>query len=244
MIYKISGIPIWAVCISTKRPSNVQKIKKHIDTSWYVCPNEKKAYEDQGAKNVIEVSGNIVAARNKAIIDAKLNKCSLCLQLSDDVTRFYEYLSETKAVTVNFDYVFKKMVHYATHENVKLVGLSINQNARNYKKNYYTVNKLVVNDCILGDVNFLYDEKADLKEDYDMFLSLVTRGHKVVRIDNLAGAFPHRENKGGANTYRTFFREQKCNAYISNKWKHFVRTHKTRVNQLEIVYQNIPQPKL
>lgn len=240
MIHNISGKPIWVACISTKRPENVQKIKKHIDPSWYVCPNEKKLYEANGAKGVVEVDGNIVAARNKAITDAKNNGCSLCLQLSDDVTRFYEFLNEKKAKPVDFDYVFKKMVAYAASDAVKLVGLSIQNNTRNYKKTFYTVNKLVVNDCVLIDTNFLYDEKADLKEDYDMFLSLTTRGHKVIRLDNLSGAFPHRENKGGANTYRNFFREQKCNSYILTKWKHLVRTHKTRVNQIEIMYKNLP----
>ena len=72
-----------------------------------------------------------------------------------------------------------------------------------------------------------------------MFLTIVKKGWKVIRLDNLAGAFPHRENKGGANTYRNFFREQRCNNYIRNKWGAFVRDHKTRENQLEIVYSKL-----
>ena len=238
MIHQIGSKQIWVACISTKRPQNVAKIKKHINPSWYVCLAEKKDYESQGADNVNEVEGNIVVARNKSISDARDNKCSHCLQLSDDVTRFVEFQSEKKQRVVDFNYVFNKMVSYLK-ENVKLVGLSINANSRNYKPSYHMENRLVVNDCILVDSTITYDEKADLKEDYDMFLTIVKKGWKVIRLDNLAGAFPHRENKGGANTYRNFFREQRCNNYIRNKWGAFVRDHKTRENQLEIVYSKL-----
>jgi len=235
MLHKIDGRKIWAVCISTQRPTNVPKITKHIDTTWYVCPNETHQYKTNGASAVVEVDGNIVVARNRALADALANDCSHCLQLSDDVTKFIEFINLKKYVSVDFDYVIKKMIG-AIGENIKLVGLSINDNPRNYKPSYYTKNKLIVNDCILADSRLVYDEKADLKEDYDMFLSIVTGKGSVMRLDNLSGSFPHRGNKGGANTYRNFFRELKCNDYIKNKWGALVKDHKTRDNQIEVNY--------
>jgi len=236
----VNGKEIWMACISTQRPSNVPKISKHDSFTWYVCPNEASAYTAAGAQSVVEVAGNIVAARNRAIADAAANHCEYCLQISDDVTRFVEYDNATTYHAVPFSYVLNKMTSFA-RGNVHLIGLSIQMNTRNYKPSYYTTNKLVVNDCIMIHTEQRFDEEADLKEDYDMFLTLTTRGYKVVRLDNLAGAFPHRENKGGANTYRTFFREQRCNLYILSKWKSLVRTHRTRVNQIEIVYKHLPK---
>lgn len=240
MIHQAAGQNIWMACISTQRPSNVSKITKHGSFTWYVCPAESEAYSAAGASSVIEVEGNIVAARNRAIADAAANGCSYCLQISDDVTRFVEYDSSTTLHAVPFSYVLNKMASFAKG-NVHLIGLSIQINTRNYKPSYYTINKLVVNDCIMINASQRFDEQADLKEDYDMFLTLTTKGYRVVRLDNLAGAFPHRENKGGANTYRTFFREQRCNLYILDKWKSLVRTHRTRVNQIEVVYKHLPQ---
>ena len=238
MLHEINGKKIWVACISHARPQNVEKIHKHIICTWYTKTKETDAYVSFGAKSVREIDGNIVVARNAAILEARNQGCDYCLQLSDDVSRFYEFISDKKAISVDFQYVFEKMASYLSPKCV-LVGLSIQNNTRNYKKTFFTTNKLVVNDCVLINTKFLYDENANLKEDYDMFLTLVTKGHSVIRIDNLAGAFPHRENKGGANGYRNFFVEQKCNLYIFKKWKSLVRNHKTRVNQIEIDYKKL-----
>jgi len=237
MVYNIDNTKVWLACISTKRPTNVRKIHKHCVPTFYTAKNEEHWYLLAGAKSVIEVDGNIVVARNKAIADAKANGCDYCLQLSDDVRRFLEFTSDKTKNVVTFGYVLRKIVGLGN--GYDLIGTSINHNPRNYKKSYFVKNRLVVNDCILIKSDLLYDEQANLKEDYDMFLQLMTTGRRVLRIDNIAGEFPHRENKGGANTYRTYDFEKSCNDYIISKWNGLIKAHPTRRNQVAIDYSKL-----
>lgn len=228
---------IYCACISTNRPDNVKVLEERtgLKFTYYTRPNEKQKYLDAGASSVIEVDGNICKARNKAIRDAG---ALICLQISDD----YQYCNiitgaknNYKRTKIPFNKALQFMLDkFATVDNASIAGTSITDSILHYTGKPIRINQLIVNDCILVKDGIQYDEKADLKEDYDMFVTQVRAGKNVVRFDCLQMKFPHRGNKGGANDYRTSEREQKCNMYVMMKHKGILEPHNTRKNQIQV----------
>jgi hypothetical protein len=228
---------IYCACISTNRPSNVKKLENitGLKFTYYTKPNETNEYRKQGATNVVEVDGNICKARNIAIKDAH---GMICLQISDD----YQYCNlitgeKNNYIRKKIDFIkaLKFMLDkFRKVEKCLLAGTSITDSIIHYAGKPISLNKLVVNDCILIKQGIEYDERADLKEDYDMFVTQVRSNNLVMRFDCLQMKFPHRNNKGGANDYRTKEREIKCNRYVMMKHQGIIELHKTRVNQIQI----------
>ncbi len=234
-------LDIYCCCISTNRPDNVKALeeKTGMKFTYYTRVNESETYLKAGATKVVEVDGNICVARNKAIKDAQ---GKLCLQISDDYKKVNlvignkgtyrkKEISFLKAIQIMVDNFKKLKGSYA--------GTAITDNLFYYTGKQVQQNKLIVNDCILVDGKMLFDDKADLKEDYDMFIRQVQAGNRVLRFNLLLMTFPHRGNKGGANDYRTSERESKCNQYILQKHYGIVKPHSRRENQLEIDYKKL-----
>ena len=232
---------IYCCCISTNRPDNVKKLEENtgLKFTYYTKKGESKEYLDRGASNVIEVDGNICKARNKAIEEADGR---LCLQISDDYKKV-SLVRGSKGAYIKEDISFiealKIMVDSFRKIGGSYAGTSITDNLFYYSGKQVHQNKLIVNDCILLDGKMKFDEKADLKEDYDMFIRQVKAGNKVLRFNLILMTFPHRSNKGGANDYRTSEREKKCNEYILKKHYGIVRPHSRRENQIEINYKEL-----
>tara|TARA_R100000655_G_scaffold9883_2_gene24303 strand:+ start:1277 stop:2005 length:729 start_codon:yes stop_codon:yes gene_type:complete len=237
MIYK--DLDIYCSCISTNRADTIKDLEERtgIKFTYYTKKGEAEAYTKAGASNVVEVDGNICKARNKAIEDAG---GKICLQMSDD-------FKKVNIITGGDGVYQKKPIQYKDAlkimvDNFKKIkgsyaGTAITDNAFYYTGKQVQQNKLIVNDCILLDGKMKFDEAADLKEDYDMFIRQVQAGNKVLRFNILLMTFPHRGNKGGANDYRTSEREKKCNEYVLRKHYGILRPHSRRENQIEINYK-------
>jgi len=234
-------LSIYCACISTSRPKNVPEMIKRtgVHFTYYTKIGERKAYTDAGAKNVVEVSGNICVARNRAIKDAN---GMICLQVSDDY-RKTNLIRGKKGEYTRKEIPFKKAVTLMASHLKSLsgtyAGTSTTDSLIQYNGKQVEANKLIVNDCILLDGAFLFDEKADLKEDYDMFVRQVREGGKVLRFNLLQMTFPHRSNAGGANDYRTSERERECNLYVMRKHQGILVNHAKRENQIKVDYKRL-----
>lgn len=235
---------IWCACISTNRAANVSKIEERtgLKFTFYTREGESDSYKENGAQNVVEVDGNICRARNTAIADAE--KLGLpCLQISDDLKRVYKFTG-VKGNTTRKKWNFIEAITWMLKiwnkpevKNCRWAGTAITDALFHYQGIKVSQNKLVVNDCILLRDGIRFDEKADLKEDYDMFLTEYTSGRTVLRFDCVAIGFEHRENKGGANDYRTTEREKTCNDYLKLKWGDYIMEHDIREGQIKINYK-------
>jgi len=234
-------LDIYCCCISTNRADNVKALeeKTGLKFTYYTRKGEADKYLEAGASDVVEVDGNICKARNKAIEQAEGR---LCLQISDD----YKKVSLVRGSNgvynkevITFIEAIRIMVESFRRIGGSYAGTAITDNLFYYTGKQVQQNKLIVNDCILVDGKMKFDEKADLKEDYDMFIRQVKAGNKVLRFNLLLMTFPHRGNKGGANDYRTSEREAKCNQYILKKHYGIVKPHSRRENQLEINYKEL-----
>lgn len=228
-------------CISTQRAENVPHIQRHFPESeivFFISKNESKSYKMYGAKEVFECERNICSARNAAFMYAKsLGK--YCVQTSDDLQAISVVENGKKKKCTAYDAI-EDMINEMERSSCLLSGVSITDNLLNYKKDY-SYDKLIVNDLIvLSPQNeILYDTGAFLKEDYDMFILQMQRYKKVLRADKFLCRFPHRENKAGANTYRTYETEKKQNEYVMNKHPHYIIPHNRRDNQVSINYKKL-----
>jgi hypothetical protein len=226
-------------CISTQRAENVPHISKHFhmnDVVFFVSKGEAKSYKMYGAKEVIECERNICDARNKAFLYAK-EKGLYCVQTSDDLKSISKVVDNKKVKCTTYEAI-EDMILKMQETSAKLCGVSITDNILNYKKDWNT-DKLIVNDLIIisPDNEILYDDGAFLKEDYDMYILQMQKYGIVLRADKYLCNFPHRQNKAGANTYRTYDTEKKQNEYVINKHRGLIVPHNRRDNQVSINYK-------
>jgi hypothetical protein len=234
--------------ISYKRPENVLKIQKILGPcTFYVNFGESEVYLNAGAMAVIECGTNICQARNRAIKDAhSVNLPSI--QVSDDLkslkqVSIYDPISseENKIVRkvedVTFEHVCRTMLNELERTRYTYGGVAVTTNRLNYTGEDFSYDKLIVCDlvCIMPG-NEGFDEDMALKEDYDMTIRELINTGGVVRCNQFLCDFPHRDNKGGANTYRNTESEQTATDKLYTKWGRLIKKHTTREGQIALNY--------
>jgi len=239
--------------VSSSRPHNVPKMIELLgeEVTFYVKRGEEQFYKAAGAKHVKGTPGTdinkkvwtVSHQRNHAIKDAVALGLP-CVQSSDDLKRMNvasinPLTGKPKRYPISFDEALEILLEEMKAQKSDYCSVGITDNPLNHKESFFTYNKLIVNDLIINGGKYLYDELADNKEDYDMFVRQVLAGETTVRADNILCVFPHRENEGGCNLYRTYEHEAKCNSYVMQKHPGIVIKHKRRDNQLEINYKEL-----
>lgn len=231
--------------ISTKRPENVefmQKLCEPIECHWYVNAGELDVYRFAGAHNVHAGAQNICEARNLALEHAFGNDLP-CIQISDDLRSIKYYCMQDGKRKFNF-----QTVHNVAQELILLLwankliygGVAVSNNALNYTGEDISTDKLIVNDfiCMMPSV-YRFDEDLALKEDYDMSIRQLIEVGGVLRLNNVLCDFPHRQNKGGANTYRNDSTEGAATERLLKKWPQFVKMNPRRPGQVLLNYPAI-----
>lgn len=232
--------------ISTKRPQNVKFIQeqlcKGIKCYWYVNEGEAGEYFRSGANFVYEAGTNICHARNLAIKmawDVKLP----CIQISDDLRNVKQVSIENNkrnSIFIDVPFAIERLIGEVKKYNAYFGGVAINNNPLNYTGQDVSTDKLIVNDfiCLMPGANY-FDEKLALKEDYDYCVTELLDGRKIVRLNNILCDFPHRQNEGGANTYRNDTTEAAATRALMAKWPKYIIPHKTRPGQVSLDYKAI-----
>ncbi len=245
MIQKINGKKVWVAVISHKRPHNVASILELIgDATFYVNVGEIPAYKKAGAERVCAPGLNICTARNAAILDATRQGLP-CVQVSDDLRRIDEvYMEAGKVRRANYTFkdAVEKIISKLREHKLFYGGVAINDNALNYTGNDWSYDKLIVNDLIVimpAKKPLLFDPDMALKEDYEMCVRQLIEVGGVVRANYILCNFPHRENKGGANTYRNSKTEAEATKRLMKKCGAFIMPHRKREGQVSLNYKNI-----
>jgi hypothetical protein len=236
-----SELGIYCACISTGRAKNVKTLEERtgLKFTYFTKSGESEAYTKNGASNVVEVDGNICKARNVAISEAG---GKICLQVSDDYRRTMKAFminGVKKKKEISFLKAIELMLKNMVASGSDYCGVATTSNILNYNGKGCELDKLIVNDCVMMGGKMNFDESADLKEDYDMFVRQVRSGAHVLRLNCLLMDFPHRENDGGANTYRTTEREDICNRYVMRKHEGIIVPHVRRKGQVQINYKQL-----
>jgi hypothetical protein len=239
--------------ISHNRTHNLRTIITVIGLcDFYVNNGEgdkyRKELETLGIKSckVFECGTNICQARNYAMKRAK--EMSLpCIQVSDDlksIKRVYLEFGKHVVEPIAFEEVVLTMIRKLEETKLFYGGVAVTSNRLNYTGIDASYDKLIVNDliCLMPQCEY-FDESVALKEDYDLAIRSLFNPGGLVRLNNILCDFPHRDNKGGANDYRTSEAEQKATDALYKKWPHFIMPHKTREGQVSLNYKAIKEFK-
>ena len=235
--------------MSHARPNNVpfmQKACVPFTCNWYVVKGEAQAYLDAGAHNIYECEPGICQARNMALKHA-FEQNLPSIQISDDLRSIKKIrLEHSKRVTeyVTVEQVAELLIKELTDRKLFYGGVAVTSNALNYTGEDVSTNKLIVCDlnCFMPGCDF-FDESLKQKEDYDLTVRQLLAHGGVVRLDNILCDFPHRNNVGGANTYRNFETEKLAMEELIKKWPNYLVPHRTRENQVSLDTKRIFQDR-
>lgn len=101
-----------------------------------------------------------------------------------------------------------------------MFGFNLNTDGRNYKQyKPFSLTQPILGPCSGHlDHDLIYDERMDLKEDYDMSLQALRKYKKILRLNKYAVNAQHGDVKGGSASYRTMEREIAACEAITKKW--------------------------
>jgi len=232
--------------ISHKRPHNVKSMQNLCAgyiCNWYINKGEGAEYLKAGAHAVNEMSDNICQARNFALDHAFAGNLP-SIQISDDLRNIKRISMDCSGKRVASFSTVRETINNLI-DNLKKYsaffgGVAINNNPLNYTGEDISTDKLIVNDFIcMMPGNYRFDESLALKEDYDMCVRQLIDGNKIIRVNNILCDFPHRQNDGGANTYRNDITEATATRALMAKWPKYIIPHHTRPGQVGLDYKAI-----
>jgi hypothetical protein len=233
--------------ISTKRPQRVAPMLEllgHTASTWYVSEGEEADYIAAGLSSdrVRGCRHNISAARNAALRDARIHDaCSI--QASDDLRNVKSVRWENnkwQRYRITLEEAILTLLNASALTKRVYGGTALTTNAANYNGQPIAINKFVACDLIyVGQSCSFFDENVALKEDYDMTLQAILTHGGVFRCDNIMCDFPHRDNEGGANTYRTSEAELVATKKMFMKWGDLITPHPRRAGQIMLNYTQI-----
>lgn len=226
--YDLAAEPVWLAVISAGRPHAVAEYEDRVGrATWYVPPWEKQRYLDAGAFNVHPVDG-LCAARNAALRAAFIRELP-CVQMSDDIKGFIraEEREDSTPLTHRYQRVEERLMTVvqdlqttARETGARLVGVSATDSLIFYDHTKPTS----LRNFILGDFMYItpseptFDERMELKEDYDFTAQHMVHYGIVARRNMWILKAQHRTNAGGAVARRTLALEEQTIAYLQNKW--------------------------
>ena len=203
-------------------------------TAKYIVPESQyeKYIEGRDKKRFIAIpdneDGNIVKKRNWIL----KNIPRPLIMIDDDVKRmtmceggeYFKKHGRTKQMIEltpeEAENVFINAANLAYEWGCLLFGFNLNTDGRNYQQyKPFSLTQPILGPCC-GHLehDLLYDEKLDLKEDYDISIQALNKYRKILRFNKYAVDAEHKDNKGGCVSYRTLEKEEKACKAIEQKW--------------------------
>lgn len=216
------------VIVSYKRAENVTTAKLFKPGDLVIACPESQAEEYKKHNEGFElflvpdnVEGNIGRKRNYILdkIDDDI------LMLDDDIDHFgyHEYSTDklyTKMTREEVLAMIEQGFRMAHEAGVVLWGISMQSDPRFFKE-YTPFNML---SPVLGPFRGIIknpirnDESLNSKDDYDYFLQVIHKYHKVLRFNKYYYKCGHLTNKGGIATFRSMDKEMEWNKMLVKKW--------------------------
>lgn len=222
--------------ISGWRASNVAKMEELVGpVTWYVPEGQVEDYRAQGAASV-KVGGGLCESRN-ALLDDAFAEGSPCIQLSDDLRKIQKAVEvdgKKKAVDISFEESVALIVDGLRSGVAKLAGVAPTANP------FYWNPKKPVHPraFIVGDYIYVkpskprFDTDLKLKEDYDFTLQHIAAHGMVARRNDVLVTFLHRNNEGGAVSYRTSEMEKATIQQLRKRWGGHIQDNPRRPDEI------------
>ena len=212
---------------SFKRSENLIGKDYFFMAKYCVPKSQEEEYIKQVGKDRIIVlpdaeDGDIIKKRNWI-----LNNIPRPLIMIDDDVKNIQFWNDRKENYLSKEFpkellndLFKELVNMAEQFDVKLFGLSQNQDDRQYREFL----PFSLSNLILGpfqghlEHDMIFDKRVGTKDDYDMALQHLNKYKKILRFNKYAYDCEHGDNKGGIVSYRSKEKEIEYCKAIMLKW--------------------------
>ena len=210
---------------SYKRSGNV-KVARWVDQV-VICVHEfeVREYRKNHSNELLilpdSLRGNMAKVRNFILDHCE---AEICVMMDDDVESV-GYFEKGKAVTMEWNSVQDKILEWSVQAmelGTVLFGINLQSDPkfyREYSPISFQVPVLGPFSCILTKGNDIrYDERLSLNEDYDYFLQVIRKHHKVLRWNKFHYRAGHLKESGGCGAYRSLKREKAQAEIMLKKW--------------------------
>ena len=216
------------VIVSYKRADRVLTIANFKEGDCIIACNQSDALKYKGYYQGFEIlevpdiiEGNIARKRNWVL--NKINDDVLFLDDDLEFIGYNELTSEKYYQKLDRD----ELLHFIengfamAHEfGTVLWGVNVQKDPKFYRE--FTPFSMLspVLGPFMGIVrnDLRFDENIDLKEDYDYFLQVVHKYHKVLRFNKYFYSAGHIDNLGGISLVRSQDHERICAERLVKKW--------------------------
>lgn len=214
------AIPSW------HRADAVKTLQVFPNASIWCCESQADDYmRNYGKKRVRvnpdKIEGNFARKKNYILDHAPAR---WVLFLDDDIPKlgFYENSKRVAATPAQAMHMVQTLFEMADSPalKVRLIGINQSPDPAAYRQ-WMPFSTLA---AILGPFNghlspeLRYDERFDLREDYDFFLQNIHRHRRVLRFNKWHYFHDHATNPGGCTIYRTSDRQRDNDERLIRKW--------------------------
>ena len=206
----------------------------YFKSAKYIVPESQidKYIKGRDIKRFIAIpdsdDGNIIKKRNWILkniprplimVDDDVDKLTMCE--GGEYFKMYGRAKQMIPLTPDqAEGVFIQAANLAFEWGCPFFGFNLNTDGRNYQQyKPFSLTQPILGPCC-GHLehSLTYDERMDLKEDYDISIQALNVYHKILRINKYAVNAAHKDNSGGCVSYRTLEREAEACKAIERKW--------------------------
>mmetsp|Transcript_91350 Transcript_91350/g.221822 ORF Transcript_91350/g.221822 Transcript_91350/m.221822 type:complete len:902 (+) Transcript_91350:73-2778(+) len=235
-----------------------------VQPTWYVDEASLLGYQGLGLKAV--VGGKLIPARNLALEDAS-SMGKVCVQVSDDISRWDYYSGETQQKTLQeanaaakraeryqvspvaaARFILAKMRGVPEGEPRPQLGgvYPLGNLGHSFHSEEFSKKNFILGDFFVVDNSKCrFDTTMSLKEDYDFTCSHLKAHGAVLRCNRMVIQAKHETNAGGACTVRDAAgeRERENIRILQRKWPGAIKPHHIRPNQVVLRWESLKQPE-
>lgn len=221
-------------------------ILKKADPVFFVPAHEASEYRRYypRVEAVPNETKGITRTRNFILDWASAKGIQHIVQADDDAIGFFKFEGGRQPERIDDRAVdhFERMFLLAEDLGTVLWGFQVTNDSMTYREYCpFSLTNICVASCIgIVESGMRFDERLNLKEDYDFSLQVLLKYRKVLRSNKYTWFVRHQFTPGGCSAYRSMQAEQVAIDYLRKKWgKRVVQIN--RKKSFEIVVR-VPLP--
>ena len=222
--------------VSAGRPGAVPPMVNHLDGlrhTWYVPVGEGGNYRYAGAREVVEVEGNLSDQRN-AVLETAFADGRAAVELNDDLVNIRWTDDGKTQEMIGLPAALVRLHRELEASGFRFGGSATTTNLYFYREPIGRRHFIMAHMMMMFPGPERFDPAMRLKEDYDYTLQHLSAYGGVCRVNGLLANFRHYEKRGGCGPYRTPEEEERHVVYLLEKWPDAIRRNPRRDHEVLI----------
>lgn len=214
--------------IPSKGRAGIVKTTRFVETSIVFCPKEERDEYKKHHENVVAVPDDVAGitkTRNWILRWARITNENRILMMDDDLRTFAKFEKGKPGVGVpvsyeRFVHLAANMFDMATDLGTNLWGFQVTNDGKTYREySPFSLQSFIAGHLMgIIDDGQRFDERMQVKEDYDFSMQSLYRYRRVLRFNKYSFYVDHHETLGGCRTYRTMEMELNAIETLKRKW--------------------------